>query len=404
MKMKLSRQDFLKTAALGLAGAALPLPAEAERLVASARKMVKITQVKPYIFAKALYVKIETDAGVSGWGEADHEFKPIVAQIVEQVLKPVLLGQDPFNTEYLWTQMFYSGFEGGSTGMVPGAVAGVDNALWDLKGKLVNLPVAKLLGASNLEKIEVYGSYGRRTDAGYKTPEEMAAQGLALVKEGYRTIKARMQLYDRNRNPPFNFTYDCIKAIRHTVGDQVEIFVDFNNGYTAGRAIELGLKLYEHFNIRVIEEPVSSFDYAGLHRVVDALPCEVNAGEHEYNKWQFRDLIMIGNPDAVNLDLIKCGGLSECRKIAGMSQAFEKEVMVHNTRPTLASMASLSLIGSISNAAKIQEFGGLRLDLGLAPLFHNYIRFDNGYVYLPTGPGLGLEVNEKEMEKQRLNK
>jgi galactonate dehydratase len=365
---------------------------------------IKITNVKPYIFSNALYVKIETDAGISGWGEGDHETTAVIGKFIDEVLKSVLIGQDPFDSEFLWHQMFFKGFENGSTGINPGAVAGIDNALWDLKGKILNKPVSKLLGGNKLEKIAVYGSYGRRKKGGFKSPEEMAVEGLKFVEQGYKTIKARMQLYDRDRNPPFNFTYDCIKAVRQKVGDNIDIFVDFNNGYTAGKAIELGLKLYENFNIKVVEEPVSSMNYADLRQVVEALPCEVNAGEHEYNRWQFRDLIVNGNPDNLNLDVIKCGGISECKKIAGMAHAFDKEIMVHNTRPTLATAASLNLIGSISNFAKVQEFSGTRPELNQTQLFKNTLKFEDGFLYIPTENGLGLEVDEAQMEKLKLNK
>lgn len=370
----------------------------------AAKSGVKITDVKPYVFSNALYVKVETDAGISGWGEGDHEFTPVIGMIVEKILKPRLVGQDPFDSEYLWKDMFFEGFEGGNSGFVPGAVAGIDNAIWDVKGKLLGKPVSKLLGGNRVEKVAVYGSYGRRKKGGFKTPDEMAAEAAKFVEQGYKTVKSRMQLYDRDRNPPFNFTYDAIKAVRKAIGDNIELFVDFNNGYTAGKAIELGLKLYEHFNIKVVEEPVSSMDYHGLRQVVDALPCDVNAGEHEYNKWQFRDLIVTGNPDCLNIDVIKCGGLSECKKIAGMAESFEKEVMTHNTRPTLATAATLNLVGSITNAAKIQEFSGMRPEMGLASLFNNSLKFEDGFLYVPTAPGLGLDVNEKEMEKQKINK
>lgn len=401
--MKLSRKGFLKAISLGMLGSSWLTTLAEEKKIASVRKMVKITNIKTYIQKKANYVKIETDAGVSGWGEGDHEAKPVIASLIEEFFKPVFIGKDPFESEYLWKEAFFEGYEAGSTGVVPGSLAGLDNALWDLKGRLLNLPVSKLLGSNQLEKIAVYGSYGRRKKGGFKTPDEMAAEGMKFVEEGYKTIKARMQLYDRDRNPPFNFTYDCIRAIRKAVGDEIEIFVDFNNGYTAGKAIDLGLKLYEHFNIKAIEEPVSAMDYRGLRQVVEALPCEVNAGEHEYNKWQFRDLIQTGNPDCLNLDLTKCGGMTECKKIAGMAEAFEKEIMVHNTRPTLATAASLNLIGSIPNYAKVQEFSGMRPDLELMGLFNNQLKFENGFLYIPTGIGLGLEVNEKEMERLKLN-
>ncbi len=365
---------------------------------------VKITNIKPYVFSNALYVKVETDAGISGWGEGDHETTQIIGKFIEEVLKPVLIGQDPFDSEHLWHQMFFEGFENGSTGINPGAVAGIDNALWDLKGRILQKPVSKLLGGNKLEKIAVYGSYGRRKKNGFKTPDEMASEGMKFVEQGYKTIKARMQLYDRDRNPPFNFTYDCIKAVRKMVGDTIDIFVDFNNGYTAGKAIELGLKLYENFNIKVIEEPVSSMNYADLRQVVEALPCEVNAGEHEYNRWQFRDLIVTGNPDCLNLDVIKCAGISECKKIAGMAHAFDKEIMVHNTRPTLATAASLNFLGSISNFAKVQEFSGLRPEMNQAQYFKNSLKFEDGFLYIPSEIGLGLEVDESVMEKMKLNK
>jgi galactonate dehydratase len=401
----MNRKTFLRSLSVAsIGGAFLHGKSQAQVTLKPTQSGVKITNIKPYIFSNALYVKVETDAGVSGWGEGDHETTKVLGVFIEEVLKPVLIGQDPFDSEYLWTQLFFEGFENGSTGINPGAVAGIDNALWDLKGRLLKLPVHKLLGSNKIEKTAVYGSYGRRKKSGFKTPDEMAVEGLKFVEQGYKTLKARMQLYDRDRNPSFNFTYDCIKAIRKSIGDHIELFVDFNNGYTAGKAIELGLKLYEHFNIKAIEEPVSSLNYPALRQVVDALPCEVNAGEHEYNKWQFRDLIVTGNPDCLNLDLIKCGGMSEVKKIAAMAHAFDKEIMVHNTRPTLATAASLNLVGSIANAAKVQEFSGMRPELEQGLLFHNSLLFEAGFLHIPTGVGLGLEVNEAEMEKRKLNR
>lgn len=399
----MNRKQFFKNISVGFMGASL-VQNEMFAQNTTQKSGVKITNIIPYVFSNALFVKVETDAGISGWGEGDHETTQIIGKFIEEVLKPVLIGQDPFDSEHLWHQMFFEGFENGSTGINPGAVAGVDNALWDLKGRILQKPVSKLLGGNKLEKIAVYGSYGRRKKNGFKTPDEMASEGMKFVEQGYKTIKARMQLYDRDRNPPYNFTYDCIKAVRKMVGDTIDIFVDFNNGYTAGKAIELGLKLYENFNIKVIEEPVSSMNYADLRQVVEALPCEVNAGEHEYNRWQFRDLIVTGNPDCLNLDVIKCAGISECKKIAGMAHAFDKEIMVHNTRPTLATAASLNFLGSISNFAKVQEFSGLRPEMNQAQYFKNSLKFEDGFLYIPTEIGLGLEVDESVMEKMKLKK
>ena len=216
----MNRKQFFKNISVGFMGASL-VQNEMFAQNTTQKSGVKITNIIPYVFSNALFVKVETDAGISGWGEGDHETTQIIGKFIEEVLKPVLIGQDPFDSEHLWHQMFFEGFENGSTGINPGAVAGVDNALWDLKGRILQKPVSKLLGGNKLEKIAVYGSYGRRKKNGFKTPDEMASEGMKFVEQGYKTIKARMQLYDRDRNPPYNFTYDCIKAVRKMVGDTI---------------------------------------------------------------------------------------------------------------------------------------------------------------------------------------
>jgi L-alanine-DL-glutamate epimerase-like enolase superfamily enzyme len=183
----MNRKQFLFMLGLGGSSILLPKTSSAHTFLVenepqqAAKSGVKITDVKPYIFDKALYVKVETDAGVSGWGEGDHEFTPVIGMIVEKILKPRLVGQDPFDSEYLWKDMFFEGFEGGNSGFVPGAVAGVDNAIWDVKGKLLGKPVSKLLGGNRVEKVAVYGSYGRRKKGGFKTPDEMAAEAAKFV-------------------------------------------------------------------------------------------------------------------------------------------------------------------------------------------------------------------------------
>lgn len=402
--MEISRKHFLKTSLLGMAGLTFAGGRIKESLAQDSNHAdVKVTDVKAYVFKSATFVKVETDAGVSGWGEADHDYPKLTAAVIEEICKKEVVGQNPFNSEYLWTRMYFRGYDAGSSGLLPGAIAGVDNALWDLKGKLLKMPVHKISGGSKVEKIRVYGSFGRSGGGRYKTPQEMAAIASKFVEQGYKTIKARMQIRQLNVDPEPDPTYDIIKAVRQAVGDDIELFVDFNNGYTAAKAIALAKKLYEHFNIAAVEEPVSQQNYPALRQVVETLEIPVMAGEHEYNKWQVRDLITIANVDAINADLIKCAGFTECRKIAAMAQAFDKLIMTHNTRPTLATAASLQLVASISNAARVQEYAGARPELGLTQLFENAFQFKDGYLYLPDGPGLGLLVNETEMEKNKLN-
>jgi len=402
--VNINRKQFL-TAAVGLTGGAF-LP---EKLIAGTTAQipageVKITNVKPYVFKKATFVKIETDAGISGWGEADHDYPKLTAAVIDEICKKELIGDDPFDSEYLWHNIFFKGEDAGSTGLLPGALAGVDNALWDLKGKILNLPVNKISGGFNIEKVRVYGSFAAGEDRKTrKTPDEMAKTAVDFVSQGYKTIKARMQIRQLNIDPIDDDTFRIIAAIRKAVGDDIEIFVDYNNGFTPAKAISLTRKLVEHFNIAAIEEPVTYHDYHGLRQVVEGVDIPVMAGEHEFNRFQMRELITVGNPNFINADLIKAAGFSECRKIAYMAHAFDKFIMTHNTRPTLATAASLQLVASIPNAARVQEYAGSRIEMGLANLFENNIEFDNGFLIVPTNPGLGLIVNEQEMEKSKLN-
>ncbi len=403
VELMMNRREWLKSALLlpGIWGYPNAI------FAASAGSMpsgVRITNVKPYVFKKATFVKIETDAGISGWGEADHDYPKLTAAVINEICRKELLGKDPFDGEHLWMRMYFNGEDAGSTGLLPGAIAGVDNALWDLKGKLLNLPVHKLSGGSGIEKVRVYASFGRSGGRdGLKTPEEMASTAAKYVEQGYTTVKVRMQIRQLNLDPDPDPTFETIKAVRQAIGDDIELFVDFNNGYTPAKAIVLARKLIEHCNIAALEEPVSYHDYAGLRQVTEALDIPVMAGEHEFNKWQIRDLILHGNVDIINVDLIKAGGFTENRKIAAIAHAFDKTIMTHNTRPYLATAASLQLVASISNAARVQEYAGKRPELELDHLFKNYFVFKDGYLYVPDAPGLGLEVDENAMEKTKLN-
>lgn len=402
--MPISRLQFLQTLGLGLPSLSWPAPIPTRASSGRSTPVVKITAVKTYVVPRATFVKVETDAGISGWGEGDHENGAIVAQVVERLCRPRLLGQNPFEHERLWNSLYFEGIEAGNTGLLPGALAGVDNALWDLKGKLLQLPVHQLLGSMGVEKIRVYGSFARgENPKTRKGPAEMAKTAAQLATEGYRTIKARMQIREHHLDPEPDETFAIVKAIRQAVGDDLELFVDFNNGYSSAKAIALTNKLYEHCNIAAVEEPVSFQNYHELRKVVDAVDVPVMAGEHEYNKWQFRDLVLIGGADVLNTDVIKCGGITECKKVAILAECFNRKVMVHNARPTLANAASLQLVASLHNAARVQEYGGRREEMGLHPLFEEALRFQDGYLYLPTTPGLGLAVNEAAMERAKIN-
>lgn len=404
----MNRSTFLST--LGFSGLAALLPNHfliKEEPKNYVRGQVKVTDVKAYLFKKACFVKVETDAGISGWGESDGATKKLTPGYIEKVLKQYVLGRDPFDSEAIWHEAYLKGLEAGIGGLHPGSLAGIDNALWDLKGKLLDMPVHKLLGGNGKSKIRVYASFGRdKGNYQYMSPNEIAETGAGFVEQGYQAVKVRMQIRQENVNPYPDDIFECVAALRNAVGDDITLFVDFNNGYTPVKAIEMGLRLYEKLNIAAVEEPVFQQDYHGLGQVSQRLPIPVMAGEHEYNRWMIKDLLDIGRVEIVNADVIKCGGISECKKAATLAHAYGKQIMVHNAKPTLATAASLQLLASITNAATFQEYAGKRLHQNYGPLyelFDNYFTFTNGFLHLPDGPGLGLMVNEKQMERKKLN-
>ncbi|MEM6260972.1 MAG: mandelate racemase/muconate lactonizing enzyme family protein [Bacteroidota bacterium] len=400
----MNRKHFLQSLGLGTAAMVTPsLAASSLQIENAARGAVRITDVKTYLFKKACFVKIETDAGISGWGESDGANKKFTPLYIEQALKQYVVGKDPFESEGIWHEAYLKGLESGVGGIHPGSLAGIDNALWDLKGKLLNMPVHKLLGSNGKDRIQVYGSYGRdRGKAGYRTPLEMAKIAEGFVEKGYKAVKARLQIRQENVNPFPDDTEAYVKEIRQAIGDETLLFIDFNNGYTPAQATVMGRLLAEKYNVAALEEPVFQQDYAGLKQVVDALDIPVMGGEHEYNLWMMKDLIVTGGVDLINADVIKCGGITECKKVAALAHAFGKQLMLHNAKPTLATAASLQLLASIPNAARFQEYAGKRIEDGygkLYPLFDNYVEFKDGYLYLTDEPGLGLIVNEKKMEE-----
>jgi len=402
----MNRKNFLKTSAIAFAAMNLPTskiyPANYDRSL-NENSGVKITKVTPYHFKTATFVRIECSEGISGWGEVDGGSRKISPIAIDKELAKYLIGQDPFNSEYLWHTMYFGEEDLGRNGILTGSIAGIDNALWDLKGKLLGMPAHKLLGGANRDKIQVYGSFGRNKGGRYQTPEEMAKIALGFVEQGYKAIKARMQIRQLGLNPDPDTTFDVIQAIRKAIGDKIKIYVDFNNGYTAAKAIMVGKKLYEHLNVQIIEEPVTYQSYSELKQVVDALDIPIAAGEHEYNKWDMRDLIREGDVTYINVDVIKCGGITECKKVAGIAHAFDKLIMSHNARPTLATAANLQFLGSVVNTARFQEYGGKRENLKLSHLFKNHFRFENGYLYIPQEPGFGLEPDVVAMEREKLN-
>ncbi|MEM1042223.1 MAG: mandelate racemase/muconate lactonizing enzyme family protein [Bacteroidota bacterium] len=402
-----SRRHFLRSSA------ALPLAAAAPSAAFAAEPSagptvydgplrgvapVTVTEVDAFYVGAALFTRVRTSAGVTGWGEADRAGAGpgIVDALIDRIDRQVE-GRDLFDADPLFTDLYFRSDDMGRGGLITSAISGIDLALWDARGKVLGRPCYQLIGGAYRKEIPVYGSFSR--DGGDRTPADMARIAAGFVEIGFKAVKARMDIRQTNVDPVDDPTFEVVAAIRSEIGDEFPLYVDANNGYSAARAIEVGRRLYEEYNVSVFEEPVGYTNYADHAEVSDALDgIQVAAGEHEYTRWQFRDLIVQGRPDVVNPDLIRAGGLTEGRHIAALCSAFDLPIAVHSTRPTLGTAAHLHYVASVLRADRPQEHPGPDKAPELWDLFETQVLPENGMIAVPEAPGLGLVPKEGAIE------
>lgn len=401
----MNRRDFLEKSTLPLALGLLGAGA-APRLLAvdtgpagkppeGGRGRARIADVRAYAVPGAIFARVTADDGTIGWGECGHDGDELVAGVVMSYLKPLIVGRDVFDAEPVWSRQFHEIDEIGPGGLGTQALAGVDCALWDLRGKLLNLPVYKLIGGKFRDKIPLYGSFSRSKGGGqYRTPEECARYAEGLLGEGFRAIKLRLGIREENQDPAEDPCIPCTRAVRKAIGDDIPLYVDANNGYSPARAILNGRRLADEFKVEVFEEPVAAYHYGSLAQVAEALDLFVAGGEHEYTQWMFRDLILQGRVDLLNPDLSKLAGITEGKKVAALAEAFDLPISVHNARPTLLTAAHFHYVVSCRTAHRPQEHPGNRRLSELWKYFENQITVQDGYGSVSDEPGLGLIVNE----------
>jgi len=345
-------------------------------------------------------VRLESDEGLVGVGEAYGPPLVVAAQVRE--LAPLFLGQDPFDRERLWAEAVNGRYHWGRTGPHVGALSGIETACWDLMGRAVGRPVAKLLGGWNRDTVSVYGSTGYFTDApdGFRRQvEQAAAEGLRRLK-----IKCGASLAsDLER-------VDLAFAI---AGDDLELLVDLNGNYTADLALRLCREL-EGRRIVWLEEPLPSEDLNGYARVREGTTLPIASGEAEALRVGFRDLITRRLVDVVQPDVTSCGGLGEAKAIVQMAQTWNVRFAPHVWGGGVALAASLQLCAAVP----LYPHAPLA-NREAAPLLFEYDRGPNALrdellttpfevrgdrISIPSGPGLGVEVNWDTVERYRIDR
>jgi len=395
---QIDRRTVLRNLALGVGGGLGLASVPAFAQIAGHVGNFEIASVEAFAVPSAIFVKITANDGTTGWGEAGHSGGKLVADVIRREIAPLYEGEDVFDGYGLWAKGYYEVDELGPGGLASQALAGVDCALWDLRGKLLGLPVWALLGGKVRSSFPVYGSFSRNQGSdGLMGPDEAARRAAEMMEEGFRAIKVRMAIREEGVDPVDDPTMPVARAVRQAIGDDVPLYVDANNGYRAARAIVIGKALYEELGVEVFEEPCAMHHYASTRAVSDACDIMVANGEHEYTPFAFRDLIEQARPDLLNPDVSKLSGLTPGIMVASMAYVHDLPISVHNARPTLLSAAHTHFVAWAETANRTQEHPGAIRLASLWDYFEDRMLPVDGIMQVPETPGLGLTPIEERI-------
>ncbi|WP_232216090.1 galactonate dehydratase [Promicromonospora sukumoe] len=339
-----------------------------------------------------LFLKIETDEGIVGWGEPVLEGRAASVAAAVEELSDYLIGKDPRRIEEHWTVLYRSGFYRGG-GIHMSALAGIDQALWDIKGKALGVPVHDLLGGRLRDRIKVYSWIGG------DRPAETAAQAKEAVERGFTAVKMNgpEELQYLDSRDKVEKVVANVAAVRDAVGPDIGIGVDFHGRVHRPMARVL-LDALAPYHLMFVEEPVLSEHVDGIADVLRSSTTPIALGERLYSRWDFKNVITTGVVDIIQPDLSHAGGITEVRKIAAMAEAYDIAVAPHCPLGPIALAACLQLDAVAYNAVIQEQSLGIHynkandlLDYVVDP---GVFAYEAGSVAIPQGPGLGIEVNE----------
>jgi len=323
------------------------------------------------------FVEVETDQGEVGRAFAAEREAPMI----EGPVRDRILGQDPLNAARLWHAMFTGWRKPVVKGDAISAIGSVDNALWDLRGKLLGLPVYRLLGGFK-DRVPAYAAGGYYEEG--KGVAGLVAEMERFVAAGYRAVKMKVG------GAPFREDVERVKAVREAVGPDISLMVDANNAWGAAEAVRFG-RAVERYDITWFEEPCWADDLAGAAEVCRALDIPVASGENEYTRWGCRDLVEQRAADIVQADPHTAGGLTEWARIAALASAHHLPVAPHGNHWLGAQAAA-----AVDNGMIVESYARLQAwqDDFFAPW-----ELDDGELVLPSTPGLGIEVDLEALRK-----
>lgn len=350
-----------------------------------------------YVPPRWLFVRVESDDGAVGWGEASLEGHAEAVAGAFEALRDRFIGHDPMRIEDIWQVAYRGGFYRGGP-VLMSALSGLDQALWDLKGRVVGLPAWDMLGGKVRDRVRAYAWIGG------DRPHEIGEAARARRDQGFSAVKMNATAELDWIGTPRLFD-DVVERVRAAQSEGMDVGLDFHGRVHRPMAKQLA-KVLEPLGLLFIEEPLLSENHDGLMQISQLVSTPIALGERLYSRWDFKPFLASGAVDIIQPDLSHAGGLSECRKIAAMAEAHDVAVAPHCPLGPLALAACLQLAGCTPNVA-LQEISlGIHYNVG-----HDLLNFvvdksvltaTDGYLTIPTGPGLGVEIDEvavREVDK-----
>ena len=350
---------------------------------------MKITDVKVYLareWRTFCFVVVETDEGISGLGEAGISGRELAVQGAIEHFKPLLIGEDPFRTEHIWQVLFRGGFFPAQR-ILTAAIAAIDIALWDIKGKALGVPVYELLGGRVRDRVLTYNH-----NVG-NTVEELVECCQRSVEEGWKVLRWGLAHWPGNILEPQDAVRTAIRemeALRLALGDDVKLAIDVHTRLNLADALWL-CQEFEQYRPYFVEDPLRVENSQTYRNLRNRTTVPLAAGEQYSSKWEFRQVVEEELIDYARIDLCICGGLTEAKKIAAACETHYIDLAVHNPIGPVATSAFLHLSLSVPNFA-VQELPR-RPNTSMPDLVLNQPEWEDGYLLPPTAPGLGIEFN-----------
>jgi L-alanine-DL-glutamate epimerase-like enolase superfamily enzyme len=381
----------IRTRAVRWRGQTVPLPPHFCTNPMDLLTLGEQASMQTFTFHGWLIVEIFTDDGHVGIGNAALA-PPITKQVIDLYLKPLLIGADPWNIEFLWQHMYRKTMAFGRKGVGMAAISAADIALWDLLGKSAKQPVFRLLGGRTKPRIPVYASRLYSIEL-----SELAAEAKRYKKEGYKAMKLRFGWGPTDGAAGMQKNVALVKTVREAVGDGIDVMADAYMGWTFDYAKRM-LPLLEPFNLRWLEEPVIPDDIHGYAELKSYARIPIAGGEHEFTQYGFRDLLEARAVDCIQFDTNRVGGITQARKISALAESYSVPVIPH-----AGQMHNYHVVMASLNSPMAEYFPIVDVEVGnelFWYIFEGEPKAKDGFVDLDDNlPGLGLAINEKALTR-----